>query len=83
MLSLSHVQYVESGVWSDDEDLTGLDMGGARGAVYEVAAAAKEPVAASDHEARNQNTGQEYRVYGLAACRCLQLLYILFHLYIY
>ena len=58
MLSLSHMQYVENGVWCDDEGLPGLDMGGARGAVYEVAAAA------SDHEAERQNTGQEYKEYG-------------------
>ena len=52
----------KSGVKSDDEDLPGLDVGGARGAVYEV-------VEASDYEAENKNTGQEYGQYGLAACR--------------
>ena len=52
----------KSGDESDDEDLPGLDVGGARGAVYEV-------VAASDHKAKNKNTGQEYGQYGLAACR--------------
>ena len=33
-----------------------LGRGSFRGAVYEVAAAAQEPVAASDHEARNKST---------------------------
>ena len=55
------VQYVECGVESNDEDLPSLDVGGARGAVYEV-------VEASDYEAENKNTGQEYGQYGLAAC---------------
>ena len=38
--------HMKSGMKSDDEDLPSLDVGGPRGAVYEV-------VAASDHEAEN------------------------------
>ena len=54
-----HLQYVERLCkWSDDEDLPGvrhgLDVGVARGAMYEVAAAAEEPDAANDHKAREQ-----------------------------
>ena len=41
-----------------------MDVGvGARGAVYEVAAARlEEPDAANDREAGNKNTRQEYRI---------------------
>ena len=53
-----HLQYVERLCeWSGDEDLPGarhgLDVGVARDAMYKVAAAAKEPVAANDREAGN------------------------------
>ena len=61
----------ENGERGDDEDLPGARHGlGVGGAMYEVAAAA------SDHEARNQNTGQEYRVYGRQQLVRVQLLYI-------
>ena len=56
------LQYVEKMCeYGDDEDLPGaglgLDVGVARDAEYEMAAARlKEPVASSDHEDGNQNT---------------------------
>ena len=48
----------KSGVKSDDEDLPGLDVGGARGAVLEVDAA-------SDHEDKNTRTGLRTRTSSL------------------
>ena len=69
------MQYVESGVDSDDEDLPGL--GGARGAVYEVAAAV------SDHEAEKQNTRQEYRSTDCSSLYVVQPLYIFISPYLF
>ena len=68
------VQYVECGVESDDEDLPSLDVGGARGAMYEV-------VATSDHE--KQNTRQEYRSTDCSSLYVVQPLYIFISPYLF